>query len=451
MCTKQHCCLPEPRFHPVSTAAHQQETLSLDNSRIHKTRLSTELVGDHLRLILPNLLFDDTLSGQNVRRTSALRRVMDSLAPLTGLIGKYGDMVLVAADGIPSAIPEPLTNIRYITKDRISEEIDSAPFRVSVTPWGWDTAARQLAKSVGTADPVPSAESVQVLNSRRFLAGFDRTIGETRITLFDSGFGIVCNETSVLQDAIEKLSHQGINRWIAKSAWSASGRNRITGNSSELSEQQRGWLVKQLDRAGYVYLEPWLPVVRECGIQLEISSLVSKGSRVNLLGATELVTDRRGSYLGSMITDHLDPLWSPAIDHAALIGLRASELGYFGPLGIDCMQVRLPDGQLLLRLCHDINARFTMGRLAMQLSPRLHGKHAGVWLHSSASSVQEHHTTTEKHPTFDGADVVDVINVSPRIIGGLPTAVDSKLYVTSGHEEAAKLVLSLRRHVGMQK
>ncbi|MCH2202833.1 MAG: hypothetical protein MK102_12750 [Fuerstiella sp.] len=376
---------------------------------------------------------------------------MDSLAPLTGLIGTHGDFVVVALSGIPSEIPEPLADIRYITPDQISEQIGITSASATVTPWGWDTPARQLANSIGSLDPVPSTESVLMVNSRKFLADFDTTTGEAQGILFDSGFGRICDDISVLQDAVKTLSHQGINRWIAKSAWSASGRCRITGNSSDINKHQRDWLRKQLDRTGYVYLEPWLPVLRECGIQLEISSPASKESRVHLLGTTELITDARGRYLGSMLSDHLDPLWCPAVDHAMLIGRRASELGYFGPLGIDCMQVMLPDRRLALRLCHDINARFTMGRLAMRLRSRLHGKRAGVWLHSSASSRQEDLVTTKKCPTFDATDVVDVVSVSPRMIGDLPTAVDSRLYVTNGHEEAEKLVLSLRKHVGMQK
>jgi hypothetical protein len=224
----------------------------------------------------------------------------------------------------------------------------------------------------------------------------------------------------------------------------------MTGHSAVLSQNQREWLRKQLDSSGYVYLEPWLPVMRECGIQMEISATAPIGADIQLVGIAELITDRTGRYLGSVVSDEVDPLWHPAIDHAALIGRQAAKLGYFGPLGIDCMQVMLPDGRQVLRLCHDINGRLTMGRLALQLQCRMNAGNTGVWLLSIVSDRSEDPGTIRKYPAFKSADIVQVIKVSPGRIDDQPAAVDSWFYETSCLEAARNLVQLIRRHVEMQ-
>ena len=41
--------------------------------------------------------------------------------------------------------------------------------------------------------------------------------------------------------------------------------------------------------------------------------------------------------------------------------------GYIGPLGVDAMVHRLPDGSLALKHVVELNVRMTMGRLALEL------------------------------------------------------------------------------------
>ena len=225
----------------------------------------------------------------------------------------------------------------------------------------------------------------------------------------------------------------------------------MRGRSKKLSIRQPEWLRKQLDNHGYVYLEPWLPVVRECGIQLDISPPDQAGPGVELVGVTELITNRHGRYLGSLLSARNDTLWQPAVKHAVMIGRRAKDLGYFGPLGVDCMQVLLPGGRRRLRLCHDINGRLTMGRLALQLRCQLDTTNTGVWLHSRISDRPEDYRTAGKHPAIDCAGIVEVVKVSPGMIGNQPTAVDSWLCVTNGLEAAQNLALTVRRSVEVQK
>lgn len=65
---------------------------------------------------------------------------------------------------------------------------------------------------------------------------------------------------------------------------------------------------------------------------------------------------------------------------AALLGgaLPESSPGS-GPVGVDAMIVRLPDGALYLMPLVEINPRFTMGRVGLALSRRLHPGSGGRW------------------------------------------------------------------------
>ncbi|MBI5760512.1 MAG: hypothetical protein HZA46_18510 [Planctomycetales bacterium] len=55
--------------------------------------------------------------------------------------------------------------------------------------------------------------------------------------------------------------------------------------------------------------------------------------------------------------------------------------GYFGPLGIDAMLFRDDAGQTRLRPIQDVNARYTMGRLALGWRRFLKLNEFGSWLH----------------------------------------------------------------------
>ena len=369
---------------------------------------------------------------------------MDSLAPLTALMGRPGDVVVVSVDGVPSLCSGPLSHVNYTTVDKLPEQINASSSGVILIPWGWDASARHLAAALESPVELPSEKTVAAVNGRRFLAEFDTMHGESEDRFFDGKFGQLCNSVREVQEGIANLTDQETGQWVVKPAWSAAGRHQLHGSSQVLNSHQLSWLRRQFARGSYVYLEPWLPVIRECGVQLNLSHHASGNPSVELLGATELITDRNGGYTGSLLAADHDSLWYPAVAHAFHVAHRAAERGYFGPLGIDCMQVMLPNSRQVLRLCHDINARLTMGRLALQLRSYLGSTNTGVWLNSPNSGLPRSGRPGE-HPAAGIAGIVEVIRVSPEMIGHQPTAVNSWLYVTNSPEAANKLVHRTRQ------
>ena len=97
------------------------------------------------------------------------------------------------------------------------------------------------------------------------------------------------------------------------------------------------------------------------------------------------MTDRLGTYRGSRLSVE-SCQFATADEIAAVLPIvsRAAEcvqqLGYFGPLGIDAMLYQAPDGQRHWRPLQDINARCTMGRVALGLRRIVPPTRQATWL-----------------------------------------------------------------------
>lgn len=404
-----------------------------------------------VRFILPNFSFEEALAGGTPGSSPSLHRTVDALAAFLGLMAEPGDCVVVSDQGVPTQLSAPLSHVSYITFRELLQHVREIQVEPAIVPWGWDPPTRQLAAQLGISRSLPSAESVLFVNSRKFSAVFDTVDDTTGICLFDERFGLVCATVEEFRSGVAHLLDQGFTGWVAKSALSTSGRNRILGRLQLTNANQLGWLQKRLQRDGYVYLEPWTRPIRECGIQLTVPRSGSGSSDIEVIGVTELITDHTGRYRGSVVCDEVDPMWQLAVEHAVRAGREAARVGYFGPMGVDCMQFVLPDGRQVTRMCNDINGRLTMGRLALQLQKGLDRAHGAVWIHSAINDHQEDFGTSAVFPARVDSGVVETIKVSPGLIGGRAPAVDSWLYVTDGPQAARNLAQSVREQFEIEK
>lgn len=162
-------------------------------------------------------------------------------------------------------------------------------------------------------------------------------------------------------------------RWVAKAPLSASGQHRIMLDH----DGAEAWLNRHLEQ-GPVVLEPWFDRCLDLSLQLEI-----RDGEVHRLGVTRFWTTAGGAYRGSLIgpwsagltPDILRQLHGgtkrSAVNEALalmgeVVGAQLLRAGHTGPAGIDAMVVRQPDGLRLLPVL-EINPRYTMGRVALQL------------------------------------------------------------------------------------
>ena len=184
--------------------------------------------------------------------------------------------------------------------------------------------------------------------------------------------------------AIAAIRARGHHRVVAKQAFGLAGHNALRLWEPELLEPQRRWLEKSLQGGRQLVIEPWLERLVDFSVQLEMGT-----DGLQLVGYTGLQTDAKGQFVAnSAAPQHARSLPSavlacfrdrpgaPALLHglfADLIQRLAPELkaaGYLGAVGVDAFVFRDTEGRARLKPVVEINPRYTMGRLTLELMKR---------------------------------------------------------------------------------
>ncbi len=344
------------------------------------------------RLFLGNFDFEHRLADPMRQLPAKLERINAELASSWLAIADDGDYLWTpqtiepgffeqaVQDGLPRVIPVV--------------SLDDVPRGVECIPWGWTDDVRRLCDKHGWIRNAPPHEAVRMGNSRRFSAALER---EWLCGLDFAG------EATSLQEIDRFLAfHDTESRWVVKAEFGMSGRERILGCGLP-TEADRNWIEKRLASDGVVFFEPWVERRAEVGIQIDIP----REGDPQLIGVVPMLVDERGQYAGSWFATRMDsalanePLyWSLTVEVALRAAKRLQELNYFGPLGIDAMRYRAPNGAIRLRPLQDINARWTMGRLSHGWRRLLKPDDAGCW-HHGPQGVLEHAILTASHPPID--------------------------------------------------
>jgi hypothetical protein len=132
-------------------------------------------------------------------------------------------------------------------------------------------------------------------------------------------------------------------------------------------------------------------------VQLQITVNAPK-----ILGITNFLTDKRGQYVGHFLGKkfhHLSQDFHREFHHqefqkslekkAEEIGQRLFSEGYRGPAGIDAFVYKDGDN-MRLRNFVEVNPRFTMGRIALELEKMIPYKTRAIWLHLSKNTIKHH-------------------------------------------------------------
>lgn len=277
------------------------------------------------------------------------------------------------AVGLPEVVP--------FSREEVLRRLDSS----ELVPWGWSPPMRRL---VTSQQSVPTLAAVRAVNARRFAARLER----------EWGCGL---EGSIWIDSLDacadvvRTSFSEATAWVLKADFGQAGRERIRGRGPEIGEQVGQWLSRRLQQGQGAVLEPWVQVVEEVGMQWSIS----REGDIVWEGGTWLHSTSSGGYGGTTVPD--DPAafardWAEVLDvqRAALNHVFAA--GYFGPVGIDAMRYRDAAGEVRVRPLQDLNARWTMGRLALGFGKRLGCGQGGTWSHGTTPPAGAIVTTPEQ-------------------------------------------------------
>ncbi len=329
------------------------------------------------RLFFGNFDFEHELANPLGWQASAqLQRLLAERAPCWIALADDGDFIWT---------PQPIADAFWDELSagglpRVRGVVDPSAVLAAgceLVPWGWSRRAMLLAGNT----PRPIESSVHAGNSRSWSFELEREFGvelpgSARIERLEDFTDVVSRSASEFSARADE------HAWVIKANFGMSARERILGRGSTLTEPQRRWLQRRLTADGVAFFEPWLRVRAEVGVQITVPS---SGQGVpRLEGLPPLLTDSQGSYRGSRFSfDDTIPIeWQSAVEVCLRAATRLQALGYFGPLGIDAGLYEDSQGRVLVRPLQDINARFTMGRLALGFRRLLKPHESGVWRHS---------------------------------------------------------------------
>lgn len=299
------------------------------------------------------------------------------------------DDVIWSPTGVPTFDFQDFKNRGFQLPRFVSREVDLPDGENwELVPWGWTTDLVQWGLSHGWKCPAPPIETVQHVNSRIF-----------RWQLEDE-LGIALPGSAVLRSQEELIAHTAEHAaigtgWVLKANFGMAGRERILGRGPHPGDSVLNWARKRFAQSEGVVFEPWLERVAEAGLQWNIPP----AGEPQLLGMTPLLTDASGTYRGSRLacSEEERAAWQFAVEKSLQVARRVQQCGYWGPMGLDAMQYRSAEGQVKCRPLQDLNARYTMGRMALGLRRFVPAGYNADWLHDPrlvASEIEAHPAAT---------------------------------------------------------
>jgi uncharacterized ferritin-like protein (DUF455 family) len=259
-------------------------------------------------------------------------------------------------------------------------------------PWAWGPdslkllapLSRQLSQRDRSADQSYHQE-IAPLYSKSWSADFLRSIlghQDDRSWLCEDGdVGVTASTLDAALKCISVLRDRGCQRLVVKQAYGLAGQNALRLWEPRLLENQRRWMHEALESGMTLVIEPWLDRIIDFSIQLEAGP-----ETLRTCGYTGLANDHRGQFKGNwatatharrlpyQITDLLRPqvgdtncIYDVFENIRRELEVESLKRGYRGPVGIDAFVYRTQRGAIRLKPVVEINPRFTMGRLTLEL------------------------------------------------------------------------------------
>jgi hypothetical protein len=193
--------------------------------------------------------------------------------------------------------------------------------------------------------------------------------------------GVAVNTLEEALVAIAAIRERGHHRVVAKLGLGLAGQSAIRLWEPEVLESQRQWLANAFGNGQQVVIEPWLERDLDFSIQLEIGA-----RELKLYGYTGLLNDARGQFQANWAESNfarrvphgVSALFDAVPDisgrlqrvYAEIFSLLEAELravGFAGPIGIDAFVYKNAAGERRVKPIVEINPRYTMGRLTLEL------------------------------------------------------------------------------------
>lgn len=233
------------------------------------------------------------------------------------------------------------------------------------TPWGWTPSAVAAGESAGASVRALPFSVVKRVNSKLWSHALE---AEMNISLPGSATASTFAE---LREAVARACPEPDDKWVVKSPFGFAARERVLGRGPTLDEPQAKWCCRRLAAGETLIFQPWLEVMREYGVVSEISP----EGVLEIQGVSDLQTNGAGTGNGYILGRPPAPARLAELERVVrVVGERLFKEGYFGPVGIDALEHRGGLHPLL-----EINARYTMGFVAVAVERRLRPARPMFW------------------------------------------------------------------------
>ena len=295
-------------------------------------------------------------------------------------------------------------------------------------PWAWGPdslkllapLSRQLGEKVRSADQ-SYHERITPLYSKSWSADFLRSIldqqGPQSWLCEEGEVGVTLSTLEAAIECVSVLRKRGCDRLVVKQAYGLAGQNALRLWEPRLLENQRLWMQEALESGLPLVIEPWLDRVIDFSIQMEAGP-----EALRTCGYTGLVNDHRGQFKGnwatatharrlpSQITDLLRPqvgdtdcIYDVFENIRRELEVEFLKRGYRGPVGVDAFVYRTRQGTIRLKPVVEINPRFTMGRLTLELMKHVSPGRNGFFRLFNRTEIEEagHRTLSQFAKVLD--------------------------------------------------
>ena len=296
-------------------------------------------------LYVANFDFDDRLAKPSMTTLpKTLRAINARLAPLLEPLCGPGDAVVLPGEWVPDA-------------DRFGR----------VEPWGVEPHVLGWLGLIGVRDSVlrnlPDPAAVRAVNSRRwqyFSERSHRSVPHDLVMIEPETGPLWFDPPMELGAVLRRMCSTG--GCVAKSEFGGSGRGvRIALDEDSLAAVSM-WGKRLLERGRRAFFEPYDDADAEISAHLTVTE-----DGITFDGLCTLRSSARGQF------ESVEPLldapaaWLESLPIWTTVAKRARADGYRGYLGIDAAV----KGSVVIRPVRDVNARWTMGRVALATGKRV--------------------------------------------------------------------------------
>ena len=349
---------------------------------------------------------------------------VDDLGSVVQFLGRRDDLVLAPSVPSPAHLASlqaagfPPVEFVALSEGRIPESAGLSERKLAgLKPWCWGPDSLALLGGLAgqvTGDTLPPESRVHpgtaALHSKswgaHFLSRFLELEGDhSPVPLCGrDDTGVPVHSLAEANAVIRGIRAQGHHRVVVKEDFGFAGAGQIRLWEPEVLPTQTRWMAAAFDRGATLVIEPWLERLRDLSVQLDRGTPPSSGGGhrgLRVVGFTGLVNDLRGQFMANWA----DADWNRRVPTAVLEAWKLPEggmpvaggevvavfhrlaaalepelaaRGYEGPLGVDALVYRDHRGVVRLKPLVELNPRYTMGRLTLELMSHVAPGRRGV-------------------------------------------------------------------------